>query len=243
VAMTSDVKARAETRSANVRSTQPAIPAKLGAQAAAIRTRRGQSIALAFDGGETAFVIRSGVLTLHLTLPRALRQVVAILYPGDMLRSAFVPPDAAAALTAMSAGEVWRLRWSTFEALAAKDLEITRYFGDAVANQTARQAIHVTAIGQFDCEQRVATFLMELALRTGRPSPGGGMVFDMPLGRSDIADYLGLNPDTLSRTMSRLRSTGLLSHPERNRAAIRDLAALAALSPAARSLLALYGEG
>ena len=31
--------------------------------------------------------------------------------------------------------------------------------------------IHVAAIGQFDCQQKVATFLIELALRTGTPSP------------------------------------------------------------------------
>jgi CRP/FNR family transcriptional regulator len=63
----------------------------------------------------------------------------------------------------------------------------------------------------------------------------------MPLSRTDMADYLGLNADTLSRTMSRLRASGLISHPERHRAVVRDFAALAALSPAAPSLMALHG--
>jgi CRP-like cAMP-binding protein len=107
----------------------------------------------------------------------------------------------------------------------------------------ARRAIHIAAIGQFDCQQKVATFLLELALRTGTPSPGGsGVVFDMPLSRTEIADYLGLNADTLSRTMSRLRSSGVLNHTKRNRAVLRDFRALAALSPAARALIDLHGE-
>jgi CRP/FNR family transcriptional regulator len=98
----------------------------------------------------------------------------------------------------------------------------------------------VVAVGQFDCQQRVATYLMELAMRTGARAPSGGLAFEMPLSRTDMADYLGLNADTLSRTMSRLRASGLVSHPERHRAVIRDLDALAALTPAAHSIRALY---
>lgn len=58
----------------------------------------------------------------------------------------------------------------------------------------------------------------------------------MPLDRREIAGYLGLNPDTLSRIMSRFKAAGLIGQPERSRALVRDLSALAARSPAARSL-------
>jgi CRP/FNR family transcriptional regulator len=209
--------------------------------AVTLRTRRGQTLALTFKSGEAAIIVRSGVLTLHVTMADGLRQVVSILYPGDMLRSAFAPPHAESTLTASSAGEIWRLRWSAVAELATRDSSIARYFEQAVASQMARQAIHLAAIGQFDCEQRVATFLMELALRTGVPASGGGMVFDMPLRRQDVADYLGLNADTLSRTMSRLKAAGLIGRAEGSRTVVYDLHALAALSPAAPSLFAIYG--
>ena len=217
-----------------------AIPARLGAHAATLRTRRGQTVALNFEGSEAAFVVRSGALMLHVTLPGGLRQVIALFYPGDVFRTAFAPPAASAHLSAVIAGEVLRFRWSAVAELMASDPETASYFADAVAKQTARQAIHVAAVGQFDCQQRVATYLMELAMRTGVRAPRGGLAFEMPLSRTDMADYLGLNADTLSRTMSRLRASGLLSHPERHRAVIRDLDALAALTPAAHSIRALY---
>lgn len=213
----------------------------LAAQAATVRARRGQTISLTLDGNEALFFVRSGVLMVDITLPDDLRQVIGLLYPGDVLRSAFAPPHAVAHLSAVSAGEVLRVRWRTFTELAAQDPEITRYVDDAVARQTARQAIHMAAVGRFDCRQRVATFLLELALRTGVAAPGG-VEFEMPLRRTDMADYLGLNADTLSRTMSRLRASGLLSHPERHRALVRDFAGLAALTPAAQSLMTLYGN-
>ena len=97
----------------------------------------------------------------------------------------------------------------------------------------------MAAVGRLDCQQRVATFLTELALRTGMRTACGGIDFAMPLSRTDMADYLGLNADTLSRTISRLRASGLVSHPERRRVLVHDLEALAALTPAAPSLHAL----
>jgi len=219
-----------------------AIPARLGAYAATLRTRRGQSVALSFEGSEAAFVVRSGALMLHVTLPGGLRQVIALYYPGDVFRTAFAPPAASAHLSAVTAGEVLRFRWSAVAELAADDPETAGYFADAVAKQTARQAIHMAAVGQFDCQQRVATYLMELAMGTGVRAPSGAVAFEMPLRRTDMADYLGLNADTLSRTMSRLRASGLLSHPDRHHAIIRDLDALAALTPAAQSIRALYAK-
>ena len=69
-------------------------------------------------------------------------------------------------------------------------------------------------LGQFDCEQRVATVPVELALRTGMQRPSGGVAFDIPSPATDAAYYLGLNPDTLSRVMSRLRAQGHLQ-PQR----------------------------
>jgi len=218
------------------------VPPALAAEGAAIRTRRGQSLPLTLDGSETVFVVQAGALMLRVTLPNGLRQVVMLLYPGDVFRAAFAPPQAAAHLSAVSAGEVLRFRLTSFTALADDDPAIARYYDDAVAQQTARQAIHMAAVGRLDCQERLATFLMELVLVTGVRAPGGGVAFDMPLSRTDMADYLGLNPDTLSRATSRLRATGLLSQPERHRGLVRDFESLAALTPAAQSLMALLGR-
>jgi CRP-like cAMP-binding protein len=175
---------------------------------------------------------------LHMALPDSARQVAALIFPGDLIRTGFAPLCAKATLVAAAAGEVWRMRFSAVETLAASDPAIMRYLNDAVARRIARQTIHAATLGRLDSEQRVATLLVELALRTGRCLPQG-LVFDLPVSRKDMADYLGLNPDTLSRIMSRFRSASLFSHAARNRILVRDFAALAARSPAASSLMAL----
>jgi CRP/FNR family transcriptional regulator len=213
------------------------VPCAIEGHVTSVRTRRGQMLALQRDGGDTAFIVRAGVLMLQMTLPGRKRQIVGLYFPGDLLRSSFAPPCAEVALVAASPGEIWRIRVDALEALAAAEPAVRRYLDAAITGRIARQAIHAVTLGQFDCEQRVATLLIELALRAARPSPGAGVTFEMPFSRKDIADYLGLNPDTLSRVVSRLKTAGLIGHPERSRIMVRDLAALAARSPAAQSLI------
>lgn len=246
--MASDVKTGLEPRPLTNAPEGPkslatdAILSTLAAQASRLHARKGQNIALTLEGREAAFIVRSGALMLHVTLPGTPRQVIAFLLPGDVLRSSFVPPHANAGLSAASATEVWRLRSTALESLAGADPLLARFLHETTAMQLARQALHVAAIGQFTGEQRVATVLTELAIRTGLPAPTGGLLLDMPFSRRDIADYLGLNPDTLSRIMSRLRSVGIIGHCERSRTIVRDFRALSQLSPAATSLAAIHRE-
>jgi CRP-like cAMP-binding protein len=210
-------------------------------RATKLRLRRGQTIGLSLDN-DTLFIVRSGALTLHVAMPDTARQIVAILLPGDLLRSSLVPPHANADLTAASQAEIWRLRWSELEDIATREPALARYTQSALAAQMTRQWVHLAAIARFSGEQRVATMLIELALRSAEPSPSGGFALDMPFSRKEVADYLGLNPDTLSRIMSRLRTTGVLGHSERNKIIVRDAAALTRLSPAASCLAEIYRE-
>jgi CRP/FNR family transcriptional regulator, anaerobic regulatory protein len=216
---------------------QTALPGGLGSHATVLNPRRGQGLALTGESGEMAFFVRSGALALYITLPGQARQVAALLFPGDMIRSSFAPPDAEATLVSPVSSEVLRIRFSTVETLAGSDPAIMRFLNDSVANRVRRQALHAATLGQLDCEQRVATLLVELALRTGARSPQG-VAFDLPFNRKDVAAYLGLNPDTLSRIMSRFRGV-LFNHTNRSRIVVRDFAALAARTPAAKSLLAM----
>jgi CRP/FNR family transcriptional regulator len=213
--------------------------AAVGAQASKLRLRRGQTVAPSLDGRETAFIVRSGALVLDLTLPGTARQVVDLLLPGDILRSTFVPADADARLTAVSVTEIWRLRWSVLKALAGNDPALAGFLETSMAGHTARQALHIATIGRLTGEQRVATVLTYLALRSGIALTAGEVGFDMPFSRKDLADYLGLNPDTLSRIISGLRSQGILARSERRCTVVRDVRALAALTPAAQSLTAI----
>ena len=244
--MPSDVKEAPGHRIRGVAAGELALPAldpalaKLAAHASKIRTRKGQSIGLTLDGHEAAYIVRAGALMLQVAAAATPRQVAAFLLPGDVLRGSAVPPHAEASLISANAAELWRFRWSAMEDFAAADRGLARFLQEAAAARLARYALHTAVLGQFSSEQRVATVLTELAMLTGTSSPAGGIVIDMPFRRNDLADYLGLNPDTLSRIVARLRRDGILGHSARSRALVRDFRALARLTPAARSLAEIH---
>jgi CRP/FNR family transcriptional regulator len=242
MASDTDIDTRRPPRVEAVDTAKPQDPDAMfdavATQASKLHLRRGQTVALSPDARETAFIVRSGALVLDLTLPGTARQVVDLHLPGDVLRSSFIPAGTNARLTSVAVTEVWRLRWTALKALAGDDRALAGFLEMSMAAQMARQALHIATIGRLTGEQRVATVLMDLALRSGVAATAGEVGFNMPFSRRDIADYLGLNPDTLSRIISGLRSQGVLARSERRRTVVRDLRALAALTPAAQSLTA-----
>jgi CRP/FNR family transcriptional regulator len=112
-------------------------------------------------------------------------------------------------------------------------------FGQLQA-QLARANIHQLTIGHHDAESRAATFLFSLALRSKGISRSG-MRLALPMSRQDIADYLAMNPDTLSRIMMRFETLGVIERINRHAIHIADIQRLARLTPFRGMLLAALG--
>jgi CRP/FNR family nitrogen fixation transcriptional regulator len=80
---------------------------------------------------------------------------------------------------------------------------------------------HVLVIGRQTAVERVAGFLLDMAERQGELK-----YFDLPMSRLDIADYLGLTIETVSRVFAKLRSAGLIKLRSIRCVEIADLGAL-----------------
>ena len=200
-----------------------------------IELRRRQRIVLAHDAVNHVFAVESGCLILDGLLADNRRQVALILYAGDVISRTAAPPVPQIGLTAVVPSLVDRLRADSLAEHQAAAHAIGIDLAAATARLAARSGLQTMAIGQLTGEERVATLLLELALYLGKPTPGGHS-FEIPLSRNDMADYTALNPDTLSRIVSRLRASGIVAMPTRSRATVRDMAALAALTPLAEAL-------
>ncbi|MES0383010.1 MAG: Crp/Fnr family transcriptional regulator [Hyphomicrobium sp.] len=204
------------------------------------RARPNQQITLE-EGPAEAIFVRTGLLVLRIELPDKRRQILNLLYPRDIFRTSFSPPLPEAALAAAVASEIWRIPSNTFETLPNSDPCLGALLSRQLAAQQSRANLHVAAIGSLNGEERVASFLIELALRIGSTSPDG-IFFQIPLSRTDIADYLALNADTLSRIMSRLKARGIVVQKTRGRVLVPDGKILRDLSPIADALVALHGS-
>ena len=114
-------------------------------------------------------------------------------------------------------------RWPGFDAFDGGEGDTTlTVFGFAMRCLKRSQA-HALLLGRRSAAQKLAAFLLDWASR------GTGECVDLAMTRQDIADYLGMTIETVSRTMSQFERDRLIALPSsrhvvlRNRAALQDL--------------------
>lgn len=207
-------------------------PASAGTQ---VELRKGRRLALAAEDGNPLFVVERGCLTLDAELADERRQVLMLLYPGDIISQSAAPPLRQIGLTSIVPSTVTRVRLMSNESVCAACGLLPSALPARLARLGARLGLHALAIGRLNGEERLASLLIEMATHLGTPATGG-ISIALPLSRSDMADYLALNPDTLSRLVSRLKARGLIATPNRSLITIRDLPAIKRLSPLADAL-------
>ena len=89
----------------------------------------------------------------------------------------------------------------------------------------ARAQDHMLLLGRKNAEERVASFLLEMAGRAA-----GASTIELPMSRQDIADYLGLTIETVSRTLTQLESKAAIELPSSRRVTLCNRAALQRLN-------------
>jgi CRP/FNR family transcriptional regulator len=212
---------------------------QLREQATPVRTRRRQRLALDPAPAEVVYVVRSGLLAIETAAPGKHRQLLELFYPGDIVHRALLPELPGVALTALGVSEVWRLPARSFDALLTASPEQRAQAQRRLAEQHARATLHASIVGVLSGDERFASLLVEMGLRFGTPAQAG-VSLDVPLSRTDIADFLALNPDTLSRITSRFRARGLLRSARSGLTVLPAWEALCAATPVAAALIALH---
>ncbi len=200
-----------------------------------LRWRRGQSLLLRDVDDDTAFRVEGGCLTCDAPVAAGRRHVLLVLFPGDVLCRRFVPPLPDLQMTSAASSVLLRVRGQGSDggksAVRFRALDVAA----GAAQLLTRSCLYATARGRLSAEECLATLLADMALRLGRATPGG-YAFDVPLSRRDMADYLALNPDSLSRMMSRFKQSHLIVMPTRTRAIAPNIDALIAATPFGETL-------
>ncbi|NUS70775.1 MAG: helix-turn-helix domain-containing protein [Ensifer adhaerens] len=173
----------------------------------------GENLTLLYEGGRNRALYRvvDGCVVLSQLLDDGRRQITDVLGPGRLFGFTIDGRNIATAET---------LSIARIEPLGDADLNATN---PAVASELKttlhRMQIHATLLGRKTASEKVASALVELSRlfnRTGRNGAPARLCFHLHLTRADLADWLGLTVETVSRCLNRFKREGLIdfSHPK-----------------------------
>jgi CRP-like cAMP-binding protein len=175
------------------------------------------------EPAEYLYKILSGTVRTYKILNDGRRQIGSFYLPGDVfgLEVGDAHPFSAEAITDC---RVLVIKRSALVALAARDNEVARHLWTMTAGELHRAQNHMMLLIK-NAQERVAGFLLEMAKRSAAITE-----IELPMSRQDIADYLGLTIETVSRTLTQLENAATIAVPTSRRIVLRNRAALSRLN-------------
>lgn len=181
-------------------------------------------LALGFPSEGYANIL-SGVVKLTKLLPDGRQQIVGLQFAPDFLGRPFSENNPVGAEAASD------VRLCTFP---RRVLEEMIRDSPGLEHRLHAQALRelddarewMMILGQKTAAEKVASFLMLLGRHIDPYAEGFTKEFDIPLTRADIADFLGLTIETVSRHLTHLRKAGIINIEKRRRVTVRDQVAL-----------------
>jgi len=175
------------------------------------------------EPAEYLYKVITGSVRTYKILSDGRRQIGGFYLPGDIFGFQFAEEHTFSA-EAITDVKVLVIKRSTLTALAGSDAAVARELF-ALTNRELRRMQDRVLLLIKSAQERVASFLLEMADRAA-----AGNVVELPMSRQDIADYLGLTIETVSRTLTCLESTAAIEVTSSRRIVLRNQSALSRLN-------------
>jgi CRP-like cAMP-binding protein len=169
------------------------------------------------------YKVISGTVRTSKILDDGRRQIGEFYLPGDIFGFE-VGSDHAFSAEAIADAKVLVIKRSAVEALAARDNVAARQLWAMTGRELQRVQDHILLLIK-TAQERVAGFLLEMADRIKTSNE-----VELPMSRQDIADYLGLTIETVSRTLTSLENASAIALPTSRRVVLCNRAALRKLN-------------
>ncbi len=187
-------------------------PAELARMAAITQRVRYKAHEPIFGEGEPAghvYNVTAGMVKIYKLMPDGRRQITGFLGVGDFLGMAIGDTYAYSAET-LTEARLCRFQRSKLEALLIELPQLQRRLFIMASTELRAAQDQMLLLGRKTARERLCSFLLYMSERAVRSGQKASPVL-LPMTRSDIADYLGLTIETVSRTLTQLKSRGLIS--------------------------------
>ena len=161
------------------------------------------------DEGEPAdylFNVTGGAVKLYKLLPDGRRQITGFLFEGDFLGIAM---NDRYNYSAEAVGRVTLCRFPRrkLESLLDEFPKLEKRLLGMASNELVQAQDQMLLLGRKTAREKIVSFLLSLSDRAVKRGSGASPIA-LPMGRADIADYLGLTTETVSRTITQLKRGG-----------------------------------
>lgn len=191
----------------------------LGLMGAPMRFARNAEVYGEDEPSEYLYQVISGAVRTYRLLDDGRRQISAFYLPGDIfgVEAGEVHVSSAEAIVE---SRVLVVKRSSVLARAEHQKDLSKQLWTLTVLELQRVQQHSLVLIK-NAEERVAGFLLEMASRSS-----GSAAIDLPMSRQDIADYLGLTIETVSRTLTQLVQSGVIALETSRRILFRNKSAL-----------------
>ncbi|MCX8474786.1 MAG: helix-turn-helix domain-containing protein [Sphingomonas sp.] len=188
----------------------------------------GEALCWEGDAAGHVFTVTSGVLRMSKLLHDGRRQVTGFAFPGDFL-GVTLEDEHPFTVEAVAESRLCRFPRVRFDAFVEAHPHMERRLYAVAATELSAARDQLVLLGRKTAVERLASFILQMARRT-RQHPGDPLRATLPMSRMDIADYLGLRIETVSRELSALKRARLVRMTSIHDLIVHDPAGLEALA-------------
>jgi CRP/FNR family transcriptional regulator len=186
---------------------------------------------LIWEGDDSVLVanVIEGILKLSTGTEDGREQIVGVVYPADFIGRPF-GATTRHSVTALTDARVCVFARQDFDRFAGEHPALEHKLLQRTLAELDRTRSWMLLLARKSAEEKIATFLLDMAERLAAPGSAPLARFDLPFSRQQIGDVLGLTIETVSRQMTKLKREGVIALPTRRAVAIVDRAALEAIA-------------
>lgn len=202
---------------------------QLRRQVTLVSAARGEIIGRQGEVNRDLFVVAAGVIKLCKTLPDGRQLIVAFRTAGDPV--SLQRGDTPWPVTAQAVSEcvLFRIDWESLALLSSRFPAIDGALLDLAYDDIAGLQNRLLLLGCQTTEEKVASFILDFSHSTRSPSSLGREIH-LPMRRSEIAEYLALTTESVSRAFSRFRRERMIAMRRPSRIVVLNRPALEAIA-------------
>lgn len=177
------------------------------------------------DDFNAVFAIKSGFVKTYRLTEDGQEQVTGFYFPGEVFGLDGISDTKHDCFAkALIATSICEIPFNQFSELTLEFPELQSHFFKLMGQKITSDQQLITLLSKKSSEQKIATFLIMISSRLANREQNS-LEFKLDMSRTDIANYLGLTVETVSRTFSKLNKTAIITLDQKN-VTINDITAL-----------------